>query len=174
MLEYCYLDAVRLAGHSCPTVAGAWLCTVAALKNLYGEQLPERGGVSVYMDEVEDAGVTGVIAQVVTLLTGATAANGFKGLAGRYARNNLLHYASEGVQGMVFRRNDTGQQVAVSLDLSSVPAEPAQHTLIPLILSGQATSEQEQEFGRLWQNRVQRLLLEHANDPEVVQVTALA
>lgn len=31
LVEYRYLDAVKLAGHSCPTVAGAWLMTRAAL-----------------------------------------------------------------------------------------------------------------------------------------------
>lgn len=35
LLEYRYLDAVRLAGHSCPTVAGAWLMARAALRSLY-------------------------------------------------------------------------------------------------------------------------------------------
>ncbi len=35
LIEYHYLDAVKLAGHSCPTVAGAWLMTRAALARLY-------------------------------------------------------------------------------------------------------------------------------------------
>jgi formylmethanofuran dehydrogenase subunit E len=174
MLEYRYTDAVLLAGHSCPTVAGAWLCANAALKELYGDDVPERGGVSVYMDDAEDSGVTGVVAQVFTLLTGATAENGFKGLAGRHARNHLLHYASKGVQGVRVRRNDTGQEVEVNLDASTVPSDPAQQSLIPLVLGGEATPEQEREFGRLWQDRVRRLLLDHANDPKVVQVRDVA
>ena len=33
-LEYCYLDAVKLAGHSCPTVAGGYLATIRALRFL--------------------------------------------------------------------------------------------------------------------------------------------
>ena len=33
--EYHYRDAVKLAGHSCPTVAGAWLMTRTALARLY-------------------------------------------------------------------------------------------------------------------------------------------
>ncbi|HTN34491.1 MAG TPA: hypothetical protein VL091_10850 [Marinobacter sp.] len=174
ILEYRYTDAVRLAGHSCPTVAGAWLCTVAALKRLYGDETPERGNISVYFDDAEDSGVTGVIAQVLTLITGAAAANGFKGLAGRHARNNLLHYASKGVRGIRLRRNDTFKEVEVTFDTSSVPSDPAQQSLIPLVLGGQATPEQELEFGRLWQDRVRRLLLEHANDPNVVQVRDVA
>ena len=35
LIEYRYLDAVKLAGHSCPTVAGAWLMARAALARLY-------------------------------------------------------------------------------------------------------------------------------------------
>ena len=35
VLEYHYLDAVRLAGHSCPTVAGAFLIGRAGLAALY-------------------------------------------------------------------------------------------------------------------------------------------
>ena len=31
VIEYHYADAVRLAGHSCPTVAGGWLSVRAAL-----------------------------------------------------------------------------------------------------------------------------------------------
>jgi hypothetical protein len=31
IIEYCYADAVKLAGHSCPTVASAYLMTRAAL-----------------------------------------------------------------------------------------------------------------------------------------------
>src|SRR5574337_723501 len=43
VIEYRYVDAVKLAGHSCPTVAGAWLMTRAALAQLYRDQLPRRG-----------------------------------------------------------------------------------------------------------------------------------
>lgn len=33
-VEYAYLDAVKLAGHSCPTVAGAYLMAMKALQAL--------------------------------------------------------------------------------------------------------------------------------------------
>lgn len=170
VIEYYYADAVRLAGHSCPTVAGGWLSARAALRHLYDDDLPERGGVSVYLDGAEDAGVTGVIAQVLTLVTGAAADNGFKGLGGRHARNDLLHYATEGVAGIRFCRNDTGHTVEVQFDPSTVSPDPMQRMLIPLILTGQADDAQRREFGRQWQERVRRLLLLHADDPAVVQV----
>ena len=34
VIEYRYADAARLAGHSCPTVAGAWLSARAGLRAL--------------------------------------------------------------------------------------------------------------------------------------------
>ncbi|MCC6869924.1 MAG: hypothetical protein IT522_13985, partial [Burkholderiales bacterium] len=46
-IEYRYVDAVKLAGHSCPTVAGAWLMTRKALAYLYANDVPQRGGVRV-------------------------------------------------------------------------------------------------------------------------------
>lgn len=44
VMDYHYADAVRLSGHSCPTVAGAFLAGRAALAALYPDTLPERGG----------------------------------------------------------------------------------------------------------------------------------
>src|SRR5690606_29458506 len=80
IIEYSYADAVKLAGHSCPTVAGAYLMTRNALKKLYGDELPERGNIKVQFRDEQTNGVTGVIANVVSLITGATTDNGFKGL----------------------------------------------------------------------------------------------
>ena len=173
VIEYHYADAVRLAGHSCPTVAGGWLSARAALRRLYPDSLPERGGISVYLNEAEDAGVTGVIGQVLTLVTGAAAANGFHGLGGRHVRSHLLHYAQGDVAGIRFQRNDTGDEVEVDIDTSNVPADPMQRLLIGLVLTGQADDMQRREFGRLWQDRVRRMLVEHADDPAVVKVRAL-
>lgn len=51
ILTYRYADAVRLCGHSCPTVAGAYLMVIKGLKALYGEELPERGGIEAAMQE---------------------------------------------------------------------------------------------------------------------------
>ncbi|HEY9112040.1 MAG TPA: hypothetical protein VIM92_09735 [Rhodanobacteraceae bacterium] len=174
VIEYHYADAVRLAGHSCPTVAGGWLSACAALRHLYPDSLPERGGISVYLNNAEDAGVTGVIGQVLTLVTGAAANNGFKGLGGRHARRDLLQYARGDVNGIRFRRNDTGDEVEVETDTGNVPADPMQRLLMQLVLTGQADNAQRREFGRLWQDRVRRMLIEHADDPAVVKVRALA
>jgi hypothetical protein len=136
--------------------------------------MPERGAISVDLDDAEDAGVTGVIGQVLTLITGAAAANGFKGLGGRHARNNLLHYAQGDVAGVRFRRNDTGDEIEVEIDTSPVPGSPMMRPLMQLAMAGQADAAQRREFGRLWQDRVRRMLLVHADDPAVVKVHAIA
>ena len=73
IVEYTYLDAVKLAGHSCPTVAGAYLMTLKALRRLYGEALPVRGEIEVHCRGRADEGTTGVVANVAALLTGALA-----------------------------------------------------------------------------------------------------
>lgn len=174
MIEYHYADAVRLAGHSCPTVAGGWLSARAALRHLYPDSLPERGGISVYLNDPEDAGVTGVIGQVVTLITGAAANNGFHGLGGRHVRSHLLHYAQGDVAGVRFRRDDNGAEVEIEIDTSPVRGDPMMRPLMQLAVTGQADAAQRREFGRLWQDRVRRMLLVHADDPAVVKVRALA
>ncbi|MGH8183867.1 MAG: hypothetical protein ACREPH_09415 [Rhodanobacteraceae bacterium] len=174
VIEYHYADAVRLAGHSCPTVAGGWLSARAALRHLYGNDMPERGGISVYLNDAEDAGVTGVIGQVLTLVTGAAAGNGFHGLGGRHVRSHLLHYAQGDVAGVRFTRNDNDESVEVEIDTAPVPGDPMMRPLMQLTMAGQTDAAQRREFGRLWQDRVRQMLLVHADDPEVVKVRALA
>jgi hypothetical protein len=42
--------------------------------------------------------------------------------------------------------------------------------LMPFCLSGHATPAQQESFQMLWQDWVQRLLLEHAADPDVIRI----
>lgn len=177
MLDYHYADAVRLAGHSCPTVAGAFLIGRAALAALYPDGPAERGNISVRMPAPENYATSGVIAQVLTLLTGAAAGNGFQGIAGRYARNGLLSF-STGTAGedsaIIFRRRDTRAGVAVTLDASHVPGDPAQRARLGAILQGNVDIELRAAFAASWQQRVRLLLLDFADDPRVIRVVPLA
>jgi hypothetical protein len=171
IVDYRYEDAVRLAGHSCPTVASAFLMTRAALAALYGSELPRRGEIRVDLAEAQDAGVAGVIASIATLVTGATADSGFRGLGGRFNRCNKLYFNQPLKQGSLrFTRLDDGATVEVSADLSSVGGDPRMGELMTLCLSGQATTTQLHDFQALWQERVRRLLLEHADDPQVIPI----
>lgn len=172
LIDYHYLDAVRLAGHSCPTVAGAWLMARAALRALYPDGPAERGGVAVSMAGAEEEGVNGVIGQVFTLVTGAAAANGFHGIAGRHVRHSLLRF-SAGVDALQVHRLDTGKAVSVALDMSNVPAPGNLRPLMADALDPDATAEQRAAFAQAWQGRVKCLLLDHADDPAVIRVTPL-
>lgn len=170
-LEYRYADAVRVAGHSCPTVAGAFLMARAAMAALYPDGPAERGGIQIKMPAPAHHGTTGVTAQVLTLLTGAAADNGFQGIAGRHARNGLLMFAGRHESDeVIFRRIDTGAAVAVQLDVSGVPGHPQTRELLGAILQGQADDEQRSAFAAGWQQRVERLLLQYADDPDVIRV----
>jgi hypothetical protein len=42
LVGYSYLDAIKLAGHSCPAVAGAYLMMLRAHGHLYGGGIPVR------------------------------------------------------------------------------------------------------------------------------------
>ncbi len=174
LMEYTYLDAVHLAGHSCPTVAGAYLMARAAMQALYPDQPAERGAVNVRMPGPEDEGVNGVIGQVLTLITGAAADNGFHGIGGHFARQSLMSHADAARSGDIqFTRRDNGKTVSVQLDLSSVPPAPNLRELLMAALNDSATAAQRKDFADAWQGRVRKLLVEHADDARVIRVTAL-
>jgi hypothetical protein len=171
ILEYGYFDAVRLAGHSCPTVAAAYWSACKALAFLYPDATPVRGGICVEFSKDSTSGVTGVIANIVSMLTGAMSDNGFKGIGGRFDRRKRLLFAMEMPGEMRFTRLDTGQAVHVATNLNLVPASPRLPTLLASCLSDTATAEETAEFRQLWQARVRSILLEHGDDPEVFLVT---
>lgn len=166
-IEYGYLDAVKLAGHSCPTVAAAYWMTLKALASLYPDALPQRGGIRVEFRQDKLSGVTGVMANVITLLTGATQDTGFKGIAGRFDRRQLLYFSADVGEEIRYTRVDTGQAVEVAARLQSVPFAPQTVELMQKCLAGSATPDEAAEFRACWQARVRALLLEHGNDPEV-------
>ncbi len=66
-----FKDVVKLSGHSCPTVAGAYLMTIYSLKKLYENELPVRGEIKVELRDSKSSGITGVLANVASFLTGA-------------------------------------------------------------------------------------------------------
>ncbi len=176
VMDYHYVDAVRLAGHSCPTVAGAFLTARAALQALYPDTLPERGAISVRMPAAETDGTTGVVAQVLTLITGAAAQGGFKGIGQRFARNGLLSFVTDAAahDGAVrFERLDTGAAVMVKFDAHKIPADESQRERMQAVIQNRETPEQQAEFARLWQERVRRILLEHADDPALLSIVHL-
>lgn len=170
LLEYGYADAVRLAGHSCPTVAMAYALTVKGLQALFPGRIPERGSVLARFPEPAAAGVTGVVSAVVGLLTGATEHTGFKGIGGRFARHGLMDFAFGATLPCAFRLEGSGRRVDLSARLDRVPAPAALRELLPLCAGGRADPAQQDAFRALWQGRVQALLVDHWDDAELWQV----
>ncbi len=177
VVEYRYADAVKLAGHSCPTVAGAFMTARAALRALYPEQaeLPERGEIRVDCREALDAGVAGVVGAVLGLVTGAAGDGGFRGIGGRFVRRGRLFYGQAVAGGEVrFTRLDDGRSVEATLRLERVPGDPRTAALMPRCLGGAASAEEQALFRQLWQERVRRVLVEHADDPDLVELVLRA
>lgn len=171
MIEYGYADAVKLAGHSCPTVAGAYLLTCRALQALYPGEIPQRGEIRVDFRELQEDGVSGVVAAVIGLLTGAAGGGGFKGLAGRFSRRDLLCFGCELHGEIRFTRQDTARSVTVSLHLGQVPPDARLGPLLQGLLAGECDPRATELFATLWQDRVRRILLDHFTDPEIVSLT---
>lgn len=170
IIEYSYADAVKLAGHSCPTVASTYLMARSAFGTLYPNALPMRGDIQVDLPDDRQDGVAGVVANVLSLLTGATQDTGFKGIGGRFDRRNLLAFGVP-VSGQIrFTRRDTDDSVTVSARLNRVPGDPRVAGLMPRCISNAATPDEAALFQALWQERVRKLLIDHADDPDVIVV----
>jgi hypothetical protein len=170
LVEYRYLDAVKLAGHSCPTVAGAWLMTARALERLYPTETPQRGGIKVELRGAAHEGVVGVIANVMALVTGAAGEGGFKGIAGRFERRGLLSFGAP-IEGEArFTRTDTGRSVEASFNGDAVPARPETRVLLQRALGHDASPEERAAFAAAWQERVARILVERRDDPGLVRI----
>lgn len=171
LIEYRYIDAVKLAGHSCPTVASAYWMSVLALRSIFSEEIPIRGGIRVEFAEARDSGSNGVIASVVQMLTGASGSDGFKGLSGIFYRNDLMSFGISGVRKIRYIQRDNLRKVDVDVDLSKISVQRDLKILMQKCLEGNATESEQQVFGMVWQERVRRILLEHGDDPDVFRVT---
>jgi hypothetical protein len=170
VVTFDYLQIVQIAGHSCPTVAGAYLSTHKALSFLYENQSPLRGGIKVsFKDDLED-GVTGVISNVISHITGATDKSGFKGINNQFARNKLLFFNAKQDAPICFTRLDTNQSVFVYYDPSKIKPNENQAILMQKIMQKTATKKEKLEFGLEWQNRVQRIF-KHSD--EVIKLKKL-
>ncbi|MDD5400216.1 MAG: FmdE family protein [Sulfurimonas sp.] len=168
--EFTFLDAVKSAGHSCPTVAGAYLITLEGLKALYPNSLAVRGEIKVKFKESLEDGVAGVISNVVSQITGATDKSGFKGLAGKFARHSLMDFNADISASVRFTRADSGKSVDVYYDPSSIGGNPKMQQLMQKMMGGMANKEEIKEFGALWQDRVKRIF---ENKSSVVKVVEL-
>ena len=174
-IPYTYEEAVKLAGHSCGAVAGAWTITRKALEALYPNETPERGKIEIEAPGAEDEWIVGVFGEVMTYVTGASPKSGFPGgpFGQSYRRRNLLNYKEEAAHTppaylvWIFRRLDTGAQVGVQYDLSLIqpPGSPERNKMAAKLARGEATPEEAREWVEYWNARV-RFILENADTQE--------
>ena len=170
-LEITYLDCVKLAGHSCPTVAGAYLMAVKGIEMLYGDDLPQRGSIKIEMKENENVGVTGVTANIISFILGAGGAGGFKGIQGNFSRDNLLFYGAPIGSEVRLTRLDTMQSIDISYDPSLVKADEKMMPLMGKNLKSLATEEEKKIFQTLWQARVEEILLNTDLHRKLISIT---
>ena len=166
IIEISYLDVVKMAGHSCGVVAGAYLMAQKALAALYGETLPQRGHIKVELKrkpETDNAGVTG---SVLANITGAAYGQlGFSGIQqGRFSRRNLLFFGVDMEADVRFTRLDSGKAVEINYRPGKVvvPKEILMSAIGP-----NATEESKATFPKRWQQMVQSIM-EHGD--EVIEV----
>ena len=169
-IEYRYVDAVKLTGHSCPTVATTWLMTAKALARLYPEAPPARGNIKVEMRGAQDEGTEGVSAMIAGLITGAAGAAGFKGIARRHDRRNLLEFGAPIRGRMRFTRLDTQRAVEVDYHPERVPMPPDMKALMANATAPNASDAARRTLARGWQAWVKSILIDHRDDPLLVEV----
>ncbi|MBI5144215.1 MAG: hypothetical protein HZA30_04025 [Candidatus Omnitrophica bacterium] len=159
---FTYGDAIKLAGHSCPAVSGAYKITEKALKALYGSEVPVRGEISVKVLGSVDNGANGPISQVISLITGAAPETGFAGLGIKYIRKNKLVFdeKNEEPNTFVFTRDDTKKSVQVRYHPERLPQDEKMGELFTKCIAQTAKEKQEEEFQKMWQDRVRSVLFE--------------
>ncbi len=167
VLEYTFIDAVKMAGHACPTVAGAYLSCQKALEALYPDEIPVRGEISITVYGEPDEGVYGVMAQVFSFLTGAAPATGFRGLGHKFKRKDLLKFSPGKIDSQAmcfgFKRLDSGKAVSVKFYPRQIPfpEDKAKRLgeLLEKVIWEAAKDEEKREFQELWMGKVKDMLL---------------
>ncbi|NOZ89718.1 MAG: hypothetical protein GXO60_00370 [Epsilonproteobacteria bacterium] len=115
IIEISYLDIVKTAGHSCGTVAGAYLMALLGLKALFEDELPKRGEIKVELKKAPTQENTGVVGCVLSNITGATTDYGFGGIpTGEFNRRDLLFYEADIDSDVRFTRLDTQKSIGVN------------------------------------------------------------
>ena len=166
-IPYYYEEAVKLAGHSCGAVSGAWTITRKALEVLYPDgEIPVRGQIAVDAPGAEDEWFVGVFGEVITYITGAAPKSGFIGAEfGQtddvFVRQNKMVYDEEPTKQLppmrewIFTRLDTGARVGVKFNLvviTPIPT-PGRQAMGKKMAAGEATPEEAADYIEYWNDR---------------------
>lgn len=172
-----YADAVKLAGHSCAAVSGAYKVTAKAVKFLYGDEPGVRGDIKVTIKGKPTDLAYGPMSQVMSLITGAATETGFHGLGGgRFGRYNLMTFDEDNFEfnTFIFERRDNGKKVKIVYNPQVLPENPRMGEVAGPTISGGAPKEIKEEFFSLWQGKVKKILLEDDQYPGLFTVEEVA
>ena len=171
ILEYTFAETVKMAGHACPTVSGAWLICRKALETLYPNEIPVRGEIEVTVYGDPGEGVYGVMAQVLSFITGAAPVSGFKGLGYKFRRKDLLRYDPKSPDPEAlcfqFRRSDNRRTVLVKYYPHRVPFARDKAVrlseLMEKVIWEAARPHEVTEFRELWMGKVNTIIHTQTN-----------
>jgi len=165
IMDYSYADIVKTAGHSCGTVAGAYLTALKGLKALYGEEIPKRGEIKIEIKKDPEEDNAGVIGCVLSNITGATTNYGFGGIpTGKFTRRNLLFYNAEIDTDVRFTRLDTNKHVGINYRPQKVVNPMA---ILMSTLGENATQEDKKTFPIRFQEMVKTIF---ENEDKVIEI----
>ena len=160
LITFSYLDITKTAGHSCATVAGAYLIALKGLQALYGDHTPVRGEIKVEISKAPTDDNAGVVGCVLSNITGATTDYGFGGIpTGKYNRRGLLFLEANIESDVCFTRLDTGKKVHVNYHPETVvnPMKILKSAIMP-----DAKKEDIESFPQRFQAMV-KTLFDHAD-----------
>ena len=155
VIEFSYADIVKTAGHSCGTVAGAYLIVREGLKSLYKDDMPRRGEIKVELKKAPRDDNAGVIGAVISTVTGATESYGFGGIpGGKFNRRDLLFFEADIDTAVRLTRLDTNESVGINYMPKKV-VDPMK--ILMSAISEGATQEDKESFPDRFQDMVQTL-----------------
>jgi len=155
VIEFSYADIVKTAGHSCGTVAGAYLIALEGLKALYKDELPKRGEIKVELKKAPRDDNAGVVAAVISTITGATESYGFGGIpGGKFNRRDLLFFEADIDTAVRLTRLDTDESVGINYMPKKV-VDPM--SILMSAIGENATEEDKTSFPVRFQQMVQTI-----------------
>ncbi len=160
IIEFTYTDIVKMAGHSCATVAGGYLIALKGLKALYVDEIPKRGEIKVEMKKMPTEDHSGVVGCVLSNITGATTDYGFGGIpGGKFNRRDLLFYNAPIDTDVRFTRLDTQKGIGINYHPEKV-VNPMQ--ILMSAIGPDATPEDKKTFPKRFQEMV-KIVFENGN-----------
>ncbi len=154
LIEISYTEIVKMAGHSCAVVGGAYLMASIGLKALYGNDFPRRGHIKVEVKSPLEEGNTGVMASVLSNITGATSTTGFGGIQGKFARRGLMFFDVPMDASIRLTRMDTGKSVEINYNPAKV-VQPGK--ILMSAIAPNVSEEQKKSFPHRWQEMVKTI-----------------